>query len=219
MAASAEGRGLGLDVLLLFLNNAVDGQEWYASIKPLHLVCSELCIACRNRNLLTWHVGLTGDKPRNIWLRPRRGAVFRTWHRRPRLPPARIRAATWELPARYIPRRRNRRVFTWASKVIKPRRSLLTSWLRLEVDKVWFSGHLEQLTFGGEFNNAIDCVSWPGTLRQLTFGGNFNQPITDVTWPGTLRQLTFGRNFNQPITDVTWPGTLRQLTFGRNFNQ
>lgn len=57
----------------------------------------------------------------------------------------------------------------------------------------------------------IDDVVWPPTLQQLTFGGYFDQPIEDVVWPESLRELSFGRAMRM-INHIDWGVCLRLLT-------
>lgn len=78
---------------------------------------------------------------------------------------------------------------------------------------------LQQITFGYNFNQSVDCVTWPPLLQQLAFGNTFDQPIEKVVWPPSLRKLTFGRMFNQVIEGVSWPASVEQIVFGCCFNQ
>lgn len=78
---------------------------------------------------------------------------------------------------------------------------------------------LEELEFGGRFNQRVDGRVWPLGLRRLTFGQSFNRPLDRVVWPIRLQELHFGCMFDQPLGHVHWPPDLKRLTFGDHFNQ
>ncbi len=81
------------------------------------------------------------------------------------------------------------------------------------------ASNLHTLTFGYEFNQALDKVILPPTSHTLTFGYDFNQALDQVKLPPQLHTLTFGEEFNQALNRVPLPPTLHTLTFGWNFNQ
>ena len=78
---------------------------------------------------------------------------------------------------------------------------------------------LQNLTFGGSFNQPIGNVTLPSSLQNLRFGEDFNQPIEQVAWPSSLQTLIFGFSFNQPMEMVALPSSLHNLTFGEDFNR
>ncbi|CAN0417258.1 unnamed protein product, partial [Discosporangium mesarthrocarpum] len=52
----------------------------------------------------------------------------------------------------------------------------------------------------------------PAGLQELTFGGWFDQSVDKMVWPAGLQQLTFGFAFDQSVDEVVWPAGLQQLT-------
>ncbi|CAN0470839.1 unnamed protein product [Ectocarpus sp. 12 AP-2014] len=65
--ATTEGRSKSLEVLVVALNQACDGQRkrWYTSTLELQLVSLELCGASRGAQLL--HVRVNGRTPPTLW--------------------------------------------------------------------------------------------------------------------------------------------------------
>ncbi|CAM9551785.1 unnamed protein product, partial [Ectocarpus sp. 12 AP-2014] len=82
-----------------------------------------------------------------------------------------------------------------------------------------FAG-VRYLTFGGNFDGALEGVVWPQRLKALTFSkSRFKTPLEHVQWPASLEDLDFGLGFNLPVERVVWPASLRLLDFGEQFNQ
>ena len=77
---------------------------------------------------------------------------------------------------------------------------------------------LQNLTFGGGFNQSLHGVTLPNSLQNLTFGDQFNKSLKGVTLPSSLQNLTFGDQFNKSLEGVTLPSSLQNLTFGFEFN-
>ncbi|CAN0050594.1 unnamed protein product [Pylaiella littoralis] len=222
------GRSLFIHALGIALHTTVEeGGRWYASTHSLQAVCLELCMACRACwNFSSGPVMVTADTPRRLWLRDnsqnKKEAPQK--HRRRvdalRVPPLIVHALkVVELPERIQARliegdRRSR-----ASQSGRLARAYRLWLWRFRQRPLWWRDTLEELTFGGEFNQPIAGIVWPVSLLELTFGRDFNQPILGVVWPASLRRLSFGDGFDQPVVGAVWPVGLQQLSFGHCFNE
>lgn len=128
------------------------------------------------------------------------------------LPPLRVTGMTWERPLGDLARGR-------ALPVGLEDLKFACSFRYFDVEWVSFPRSLLSLSFGQNFDQAIDTVAWPPRLQRLAFGWEFNQSIDGVQWPPGLKRLTFGQSFDRPIHAVSWPLGLKDLTFGGRFNQ
>lgn len=128
------------------------------------------------------------------------------------LPPLRVTGMTWERPLGDLARGR-------ALPVGLEDLKFACSFRYFDVEWVSFPRSLLSLSFGQNFDQAIDTVAWPPRLQRLAFGWEFNQSIDGVQWPPGLKRLTFGQSFDRPIHAVSWPLGLEDLTFGGRFNQ
>lgn len=128
------------------------------------------------------------------------------------IPPLRVTMMTWERPLSDLAH----------GRALPPGLQSLyfaCSFRYFDVDWVSFPPSLLSLSFGQNFDQAIDSIAWPPCLQTLTFGWEFNQSVNGVQWPPGLRTLTFGQSFDQPIESVSWPLGLEDLTFGGRFFQ
>ncbi|CAM9575904.1 unnamed protein product, partial [Ectocarpus fasciculatus] len=212
-------QSLCLDALTLAIETtAEETGRWYVSAMNLQSACVDLCVACRTCwNFSAWHVVVTSDTPRRVWLRGGREAPGNNQlcARVPLLP---VRALTMVWCPKIVLARLSEGGIRYGARagvfgagcgwrLCRRGRGLL-SWPET----------LRKLTFGREFNEPIQGILWPPSLEEIHFGASFNQPIQDIVWPASLRRLTFGHYFDQPV-DIDWPETLRQLTFGHCFDQ
>lgn len=128
------------------------------------------------------------------------------------IPPLRVTMMTWERPLSDLAH----------GRALPPGLQSLyfaCSFRYFDVDWVSFPPSLLSLSFGQDFDQAIDSIAWPPCLQTLTFGWEFNQPVDGVQWPPGLKALTFGQSFDQPIESGSWPLGLEDLTFGGRFHQ
>lgn len=128
------------------------------------------------------------------------------------IPPLRVTMMTWERPLSDLAH----------GRALPPGLQSLyfaCSFRYFDVDWVSFPPSLLSLSFGQNFDQAIDSLAWPPCLQTLTFGWEFNQSVDGVQWPPGLKSLTFGQSFDQPIGSVSWPLGLEDLTFGGRFHQ
>ena len=59
-------------------------------------------------------------------------------------------------------------------------------------------------------------VTWPNSLQSLSFGYDFNQALEGVVWPSSLQSLSFDTCFSQSLEGVEWPSNLQSLSFKGN---
>jgi hypothetical protein len=79
--------------------------------------------------------------------------------------------------------------------------------------------NLKELTFGNNYNQAIDVNILPNSLNTLTFGWSYNQIIGVNVLPNSLKALTFGYCYNKTIDVNVLPNSLRALAFNVSYNQ
>ena len=147
-------------------------------------------------------------------------------------------AVDWETPRRMWARRKGSTGAPRQARVLPPVRPFRLTWRR-EASELCgvsqaFGENLEQLVFGGDFEDSVECVVWPGKrLKTVTFGeeitnpytlktekrGFFDSSIETVVWPASLETLAFHGAFNQSLNSVKWPPRLKELTLSRNFDR
>lgn len=215
------------------LDQTCNGGEWYTSTKELQLVSLQFCTTCRGATTLTLRVN--ADIPRRLLAAADAPSRNRKRLCRTRVPRLRVRRVVWKLPTAAELRMpiyalaeahemHFRRTFVDSLEgIVWPRRLKV-----LRVDSceqlypmagVLWPESLQNLTFGGDFNQSMEGAIFPGSLQQLTFGFCFNQSIEGIRWPKGLRRLSFGYGFDQPIEAVMLPDSVTQLAFGYTFDQ
>merc|ERR1712048_899279 len=96
-------------------------------------------------------------------------------------------------------------------------------------------GNLTHITFGHNWNQAVEPLSKMKRLEHLIFGHNFDQPVDSLCVCPNLKQVVFGENFSfhahglTSVTEITFLGDCRyalynlpnltHLTFGESFNR
>ncbi|CAM9977509.1 unnamed protein product [Ectocarpus fasciculatus] len=201
-----------LDAFMIALNQACDGEgnRWYVSTLELQLVSLEFCGACRSAQLLD--VRVDEPTPPTLW-------TSRTSHTTPgkrsknifiskRVPAVQAFGWKWDLSIERLP---NRAAFDRQPRPECPQH--YGHFCEPGVGSVVWPRSLKRLAISWDM--PIHAVSWPASLQQLLFGGLFNQSIVGVTWPASLQQLSFRAEFNQPIVGVTWPTSITSVTRGR----
>jgi hypothetical protein len=86
---------------------------------------------------------------------------------------------------------------------------------------VCFSAFLQTLTFGGYFNQAMQCVNFRASLHTLTFGYDFHLSLHGACFPASVQTLTFGVDVNhrcKALQGVNFRASLQTLTFGYDLN-
>ncbi|CAN0452445.1 unnamed protein product, partial [Hapterophycus canaliculatus] len=171
-----------LDVFIVALNQACEGDGWYTSTKELQRASLQLCAACRSVTTLGLRVNC---------LTPRRllaaAVAPPSNHKRrcaTRVPQLRARHVRWEFKtaaelSRSVP------AFADASSIEFCDEFVGT------LDDVSWPRQLKRLKFEyfGVYDGPIVHVAWPASLERMEFGVEFNQPITGVRWPASLQHV------------------------------
>ncbi|CAB1103084.1 unnamed protein product [Ectocarpus sp. CCAP 1310/34] len=225
-----------LEALIVALNETCDGKSWYTSTKELQLASLDFCIACRNCQ--TVHLNVDEQIPRRLLASadaPPPHPKRLCWTRVPRL---RSRRVTWNMPTaaklrtpifamtdmEYL---EFGDAFGDSLEAVPWPEHLRTMEFHHDspfdqtIELVQWPPFLQNVTFGGDFNQPIERVKFPASLQQLIFrtsSSRFDQPIAEVVLPASLQLLELGGDFNQPSEDVVWPASLQQLTFGNRLN-
>lgn len=229
-----------LDAFTVALNQAWDGEPWYAPTKDLQLASLAFCAACRS--VATLHLKVDDDTPGQLLAPPPLD------HEEQRVPRLLARRVTWMLPttemlSKSIYAVADARVWAFGvffndslDEMVWPRRlSKLVLGDRFSNGRRWAGEFrksfnmpitgvewptcLQSIVFGGRFDQPVVGVKWPPSLKQVTFGVFFNQPIAEAAWPASIEEMRFGMWFNQPVKDVSWPPCLKKLVLGDRFNQ
>lgn len=82
--------------------------------------------------------------------------------------------------------------------------------------------NLRTLTFGDDFDQALQHVAFPDSLEELTFGESFHQSWEEVALPASLKSLKFGKRFIPKLEAAKLPENLECLIFassGHAFDQ
>ncbi|CAN0107763.1 unnamed protein product, partial [Ascophyllum nodosum] len=204
--SNKSGHDLGLDALLIALNDARNGQlqqRWYVSTEELQLVCVNVCVACRK--LETSQIVVTNYTPPRLWRR-RDVAKHAKKITHSRLPAIRVRAIIWERSIDELSIKRVLLDNKWRTTF--PRQLICKQGPQQDCSDTILPDSLQQLSLVSDFSTGIDNIVWPALLQRLTLGPSFNHPVYGVQWPVSLQELEFGDAFDQSITAVVWPTSL-----------